>query len=106
MTVYDWLIKNYFVNLSANFACNFKLVRKTLCGTTQRRTRYGLFIKLALASTMKSGQADTCLGNTLNNVWAHLFALAKNNNCSMREMYYRIVMHVLGDDNSTRIPGS
>ena len=78
MKVYDWLIRNYFVNISANLTLQFQVVR---CGTTQPRTRYGLCIKLA--STMKFGQADTCLGNTLNNAWAHLFALTKKNICSI-----------------------
>jgi len=56
-------------------------------------------VKFRVEGTMKSGASDTCLGNSLLNVSAHLYSLAKINNCSLAFLKTRVRMAVLGDDN-------
>lgn len=101
--IYDWILTNKCdEHLDPNLLHNYGAIRRHICGRTRARTRFGML--LVVNGQMKSGQADTCMGNTINNVLSHLYALARNNGTSMEYIYNNIIMHVLGDDNSTSIP--
>jgi len=101
--IYDWILVNKNLEqLDPNLMHNYGLIRRHICGTTRARTHFGML--LVVNGQMKSGQADTCMGNTINNVLSHLYALARNNGVEMADIYKQILMHVLGDDNSTSIP--
>lgn len=78
----------------------FEAVRRAQGGRCRGKTRHGLVF--TEVSTMKSGAADTCLGNTIINFVLHLFAIAKlNGGLSARAVLARTMMAVLGDDNVT-----
>jgi hypothetical protein len=49
--------------------------------------------------TMRSGVADTCLGNTLINVLTHFYCICRENSISLKEAISRVSMTALGDDN-------
>ena len=56
---------------------HFALFRKQQAGINQGRTRQGW--KFREVSTMKSGAAGTCLGNTIANVIVHKHCLSQLN---------------------------
>jgi len=64
---------------------------------TNGGTSFG--VKFKVVGTMKSGASDTCLGNTLVNVFAHLYCLAKINNTTIASLKSKVRMAALGDDN-------
>lgn len=102
--IYDFIFKNKVTQQAPDGLMRaFKHIRTAICGLTRGRTRFGLLLQIP--GTMKSGQADTCLGNSLTNIFTHLFAISENNpGLSMRQVYRDLIMHVLGDDNSMACP--
>jgi len=101
--IYTYIMDNYCSTQDKpNLLANFWKVRTQIGETTVGRTRLGLMFKLV--GTMKSGQADTCLGNTIINVLTHLYAFVKATGLSVEEVSGKMLMHVLGDDNSMAVP--
>lgn len=49
--------------------------------------------------SMKSGQADTCLLNSIVNAVVHLFAIAKVNAFDLKTTLKKVAMMIMGDDN-------
>jgi len=100
--VYGYIFdKNSMSGFDPILLSNFTLIRSLIHTTTNARLRYGLYMRCT--GQMKSGQADTCLGNTLNNIFAHLYAFSVAGKVTMRTVERNIIMHVLGDDNSTAV---
>jgi hypothetical protein len=60
-------------------------------------TRFGA--EHSVLGTMKSGAADTCFSNSVLNNCLHFYALYKSNKMSVHELYYKLHMAFLGDDN-------
>ena len=94
--IYDWAGLNTWPN--------FQTIRRAQSGTCAGVTRHG--IKYTDVDTMRSGSADTCLGNTIINYLYHMFAIAHNNRQdgklpSFSYLHQRVAMLVLGDDNVT-----
>lgn len=102
--IYSWIVDSKALEqLPPGLAHNFTRMRALICANTRGRTRFGMMLQLV--GTMKSGQADTCLGNTLNNVFTHLFAFQRANpDLTFDQILADLLMHVLGDDNSTCVP--
>lgn len=66
---------------------------------TSGRSMTGVTFKVQ--GTMKSGACDTCLGNSLVNVYSHVYVLSKINNITIPQLMRKMRMVILGDDNLT-----
>lgn len=85
---------------------NFTTIRRAQAGVCKGVTRHG--VKYTDCYTMRSGSADTCLGNTIVNYLYHMFAIAYLNRVgeampSFRTTHDNVAMLVLGDDNVTLV---
>lgn len=79
---------------------HFFELRKRQSGEQPLRGRGKFGTRFSVQHTMKSGAADTCLGNTITNVILHLFALSRaNGNASLQETLDHCSMAAMGDDN-------
>ncbi len=76
----------------------FERVRRGQAGACHGLTRHGWeFIE---QSTLKSGQADTCLANTIINVLVHLHILSRlNPTLTLGQILNRTFIAAMGDDN-------
>jgi hypothetical protein len=83
----------------------FQVIRAAQAGVCRGVSRHG--VRYTDVNTMRSGSADTCLGNTIVNYLYHMFALACSNLTpqgtlpSFSHLHSRVRMMVLGDDNVT-----
>jgi hypothetical protein len=83
---------------------NFQKIREAQAGVCRGVTRHG--IRYTDVNTMRSGSADTCLGNTIVNYLYHMFAVAYGNKVGgklmdFKQLAAKVRMMVLGDDNVT-----
>jgi len=101
--IYDYIFEHYISSDSdpGLIEC-FRKIRCKISGETYGYTVLGLFVHLA--GQMKSGQADTCTGNSLINLFTHIYVLSHHTQLSPQEIYQQILMLLLGDDNAFCIP--
>jgi len=66
------------------------------------RSVHGIYY--GVQGTMKSGASDTCLGNSLVNIAAHLWTISIENKCTLEKCWRSLCMSVLGDDNVFTAP--
>jgi hypothetical protein len=91
------LIRLYSKTGILEHAPSFHRVKLAQSMKTSGRSRLG--IKMIAKGTMKSGASDTCLGNSVLNVFAHLHCLAAINHCAVSQLHTKVRMAILGDDN-------